>query len=580
MAAIDLKLELSKIIDKERIKAVFQPICNISTHQIHGFEALSRGPEHSPLFSPVPLFKTAAYEGRLSELESLCRRISIQQFKNTQLSGKLFLNISPKALLEPNHPKGLTLSLVQELGIDPSQVVIELSEQYPADDIDLLKDCLNHYRSQGFLTAIDDLGAGYSGLRLWSELAPDYVKIDRHFIESIDTSSVKQEFVRSIIALCQNLSCKVIAEGIETQAELSVLKQLGIIYCQGFLLGRPATEPNRSIPFSPAVEPPSPKVRFPESAQSLCSKAITCQFDSKLKRIGETFNQRPSLQVIVVMRQEQVIGMVLRSQVIELFSTPYGRALHEHRAVDEVLTTELISIEAEMPISQVSQRLTMESTDLVVQQFIILKQGKLLGIGHTKDLLAKITEQKIAVARHANPLTGLPGNIPIQEELQRLRLQKKPFYLAYFDLSNFKPYNDIYGFCRGDEVIMEVCRLLLCHQTCHNFIGHVGGDDFVMISSDADIEQQAQQIIKDFEVGKSLFYSKKHWQEKQMLAEDRKGVRCYHELISLTAGILPPSITIDCNEHQLSLYSAQAKKQAKQATSSLSLFTLEAAMSP
>lgn len=574
MSAIDLQLELSKIIDKEKIKAVFQPICNISTHQVHGFEALSRGPEHSPLFSPVPLFKTAAYEGRLSELETLCRRISIQQFKKSQLPGKLFLNISPKALLDPNHAKGLTLSLVQELGLNPAQVVIELSEQYPADDIDLLKSCLNHYRSQGFLTAIDDLGAGYSGLRLWSELAPDYVKIDRHFIESINTSSVKQEFVRSIINLCQNLSCKVIAEGIETQAELAVLKQLGIIYCQGFLLGRPASSPNRHIPFEPAIEPRGQKVCFAESAQSLCSKATTCQANSKLKYIGEQFNQNSSLQAILVLDNECVIGMVLRSQVIELFSTPYGRALHENRRADEVLTTELIRIEADMPISQVSQRLTTESTDLVVQQFIIFKQGKLLGLGHTKDLLAKITEQKIAMARHANPLTGLPGNIPIQEELQRLGVQKKPFYLAYFDLSHFKPYNDIYGFCRGDEVIMEVSRLLLRQQTSSNFIGHIGGDDFVIISTSADIEQQALQVIEDFDAVKATFYSTKHWQAKRMLAEDRNGNQCYHGLITLTAGLLPPEVTLSCNEHQLSLYSAQAKKQAKQAASSFSLFKI------
>jgi len=141
----------------------------------------------------------------------------------------------------------MTLQLLQQLGIAPSQVVIELSEQYPADDIDLLKSCLNHYRSQGFLTAIDDLGAGYSGLRLWSELSPDYVKIDRHFIHQIDSTPVKQEFVRSIVELCQSLTCKVIAEGIETQEELAVLKQLGIVYCQGYLLGRPEVLPCRAM---------------------------------------------------------------------------------------------------------------------------------------------------------------------------------------------------------------------------------------------------------------------------------------------------------------------------------------------
>ena len=574
MTAIDLKNELAKIIEREKINAVFQPICNISTYQIHGFEALSRGPEHSPLYSPVPLFKTAAYEGRLSELESLCRRISIQQFKNSALPGKLFINISPKALLDPNHAKGLTLSLVQDLGLHPSQVVIELSEQYPADDIDLLKSCLNHYRSQGFLTAIDDLGAGYSGLRLWSELAPDYVKIDRHFIDSIDSSPVKQEFVRSIVDLCQNLSCKVIAEGIETEKELAVLKQLGIIYCQGYLLGRPETSPKTSIPRQANIEPITHHIRFADSAESLSCSAVTCDSGTKLKLIGEQFSQQPALRAIVVMDKHKVIGLIARSHVIELFSTPYGRSLHEHQAVDNILDSNVIQIEAHQPLSQVSQRLTSESTGLVAQQFIVLKQGRLLGIGHTKDLLTQITEQKITVARHANPLTGLPGNIPIQQELQRLRQQKKTFYLAYFDLSYFKPYNDIYGFSRGDEVIMEVSRLLLRQQSSDNFVGHVGGDDFVIISTCDDIQQQALSIIDEFEAVKSLFYSDKHWIEQRMLAEDRKGVTCYHGLIALTAGLLPPFITTNCNEHQLSVYSAQAKKQAKQASSSFSLFQL------
>lgn len=575
MTAIDLKNELAKIIEREKINAVFQPICNISTYQIHGFEALSRGPEHSPLYSPVPLFKTAAYEGRLSELESLCRRISIQQFKNSALPGKLFINISPKALLDPNHAKGLTLSLVQDLGLHPSQVVIELSEQYPADDIDLLKSCLNHYRSQGFLTAIDDLGAGYSGLRLWSELAPDYVKIDRHFIDSIDSSPVKQEFVRSIVDLCQNLSCKVIAEGIETEKELAVLKQLGIIYCQGYLLGRPETSPKTSIPRQANIEPITHHIRFADSAESLSCSAVTCDSGTKLKLIGEQFSQQPALRAIVVMDKHKVIGLIARSHVIELFSTPYGRSLHEHQAVDNILDSNVIQIEAHQPLSQVSQRLTSESTGLVAQQFIVLKQGRLLGIGHTKDLLTQITEQKITVARHANPLTGLPGNIPIQQELQRLRQQKKTFYLAYFDLSYFKPYNDIYGFSRGDEVIMEVSRLLLRQQSSDNFVGHVGGDDFVIISTCDDIQQQALSIIDEFEAVKSLFYSDKHWIEQRMLAEDRKGVTCYHGLIALTAGLLPPFITTNCNEHQLSVYSAQAKKQAKQASSSFSLFQLD-----
>ena len=571
MSAIDLGKELNKVIDKKLINALFQPIFNINNHSLHGYEALSRGPEHSPLHSPVPLFQTAESQGQLLELEGLCRSISINQFKTKKLAGKLFINISPKALLDPNHAKGMTLSLVQELGISPSQVVIELSEQYPADDIDMLKSCLNHYRNQGFLTAIDDLGTGYSGLRLWSELAPDYVKIDRHFINQIDQSTVKQEFVRSIIELCQNLSCQVIAEGIETHKELAILKQLGIVYCQGYLLGYPAKNPNDSIQAHIHQDPVRKQLRYTESAESLCHQAKTVSSETKLKQISDIFISQPALQCIVIMSQNQPQGLISRAQLLELFSTPYGRALHENRSAVEVMNTQVVTVDASTPISQVSQSLTEQNSNLMAQEFIIMRNDKLLGIGHTKDLLQLLTEQRIKIARHANPLSGLPGNIPIQEEMKRLKLQKKPFYLAYFDLNNFKPYNDIYGFCRGDEIILEVSKILEAHHSGDHFIGHVGGDDFVIISTSHDIENLCQQVLVEFNLSKKLFYSDIHWQTQSMQAEDRQGNPCQFELIGLCVGLLPPTITSNTSHHEHSLYSAQAKKQAKKAVSSFSL---------
>ncbi|WP_299790438.1 GGDEF domain-containing protein [uncultured Shewanella sp.] len=572
MSAIDLGKELGKVIDRKQINALFQPIFNINNHSLHGYEALSRGPQHSPLFSPVPLFKTASYEGRLSELESLCRNTSITHFKEKRLGGKLFINISPKVLLEPNHAKGITLSLVQELGLSPSQVVIELSEQYPADDIDLLKSCLSYYRSQGFLTAIDDLGTGYSGLRLWSELAPDYVKIDRHFIHRIDQSPVKQEFVRSIIELCQNLSCKVIAEGIETDSELAILKQLGIIYCQGYLLGRPAEQPNQELKAHIPQEPVRRQLRYTETAESLTHSAITTSQDTKLKTLIEMFSSQPDLQAVAVIKGNSPLGLINRTQLMELFITPYGRALHENRSAAEIMDPQVLTVDATTPLSQVSQSLTSDANHVMSQQFIVMRNNELLGIGHTKELLQQLTEQRIKMARHANPLTGLPGNIPIQEEIKRLRLQSKPFYLAYFDLNNFKPYNDIYGFCRGDEVIQEVADLLEQHHDNDNFIGHVGGDDFVIISTGESIEILCRQVLVNFSKRRRLFYSDIHWQAQKMGGEDRKGEACEHELIGLCVGVLPPSVTSQCTEHQLSTYSARAKKQAKQAKSSFSLF--------
>jgi len=574
MPSIDLTQALDSILEKQTVNAVFQPIFNIKNNKLHGFEALSRGPDHSPLHLPVPLFQTAEHQGKLSELETLCRSISVTSFTKRQLPGKLFINISPKALLDPNHPKGSTLKLIKQLGLSPSDVVIELSEQYPADDIDLLKSCLNHYRNQGFLTAIDDLGAGYSGLRLWSELAPDYVKIDRHFIHQIDITPVKQEFVRSIVDLCQSLTCKVIAEGIETEAELTMLSQLGVSYCQGYLLGRPEVEPNREYINAPLAIASLPHTRYCETADSICHNAIVAAPKTQLKQLSQQFIDQPALQAIVIVENDLPKGIINRTALLELFSTPYGRALHETHPASAVMDKQVLQIDANQPLSHVSQLLTSEEAHTVAQQFIITRNQKLIGIGHTKDLLQRITEHRIKMARHANPLTNLPGNVPIQEELKLLRTQQKPFYLAYLDLCHFKPYNDIYGFCRGDEVIQLVAKLLIPHQNERCFVGHIGGDDFIMICTCESTVSHSKQIIEQFEQHKQVFYQDEHWRSQSMLAEDRKGELLHHPLISLCIGILPPSVTSNATEHELSTLSAQAKKQAKLADSGLYLFSL------
>ncbi|KFZ36816.1 D-glycero-D-manno-heptose 1-phosphate guanosyltransferase [Shewanella mangrovi] len=562
MHILDEAALLDSILNAEAIEVHFQPIVNIAAGRIHGYEALSRGPASSPLHTPFHLFGAAERNARLSELETLCRSAAIQQFSQRQLPGKLFINISPKALLDPDYPKGQTLRIAQQLGYSPSQIVIELSEQYPAEDIDLLKSCLDHYRNQGFQVALDDLGAGYSGLRLWSELAPDYVKIDRHFIDRIDQFPVKQEFVRSIVELCQSLTCKVIAEGIETDAELAILRRLGISLCQGFLLGRPATHPAPTIQLQNHHAPLLQQPRYNESAECLCEISETLPPTTRLKALSQHFMQRPALQAVAVIDGDKALGLVYRQSLLELFSTPYGRALHENHPITNIMDADVLMVEASEPLSHVSYQLTSDDNRYIAQQFIILRHGKFLGIGHTRDLLQRITEQRIQTARHANPLTELPGNVPIQQELQRLANSQTPFYLAYFDLNNFKPYNDVYGFAKGDEVIRDTANLLR-RFGLQQFIGHVGGDDFVMIGTAERMVEDCQRILHEFERLKQRYFLDEHWQQQQFSAKDRQGQQCLHGLVSLSVGILPPELTFGADETQLSTLSAYAKKQAK-----------------
>lgn len=231
--------ELVRILTLKQLTPLFQPIATLADGTVLGYEALIRGPSDSPLHSPALLFKTAQTFGLLDKLELLCRKISISAFAKQKTDGLLFLNVNPLLLLTSDHPSGLTKSFIQEAGLDPDKIVIELSEQFQVEDTSLLVNAVKHYRDFGFKIAIDDLGTGFSGLKLWSELQPDIVKIDRYFIDQLHRDPIKKAFVKNIIEIAKNTNSKVVAEGIETAEELLTCWELGADYGQGYLLGRP-----------------------------------------------------------------------------------------------------------------------------------------------------------------------------------------------------------------------------------------------------------------------------------------------------------------------------------------------------
>lgn len=239
--------KIQKIIANKTIQIVFQPIVDVQTQQVLGYEALTRGPQQSEFYAPEFLFGCANQVGLLSELEIVCRQQAINKFAQLQLAGKLFLNISPLVLLDQRHPQGKTVAMVEQAGLTCSQIVIEVTEKYPYPNGDLLYNTLAKYRDFGFAVAIDDLGAGYSGLQQWCTLEPNIVKIDRYFISHCEQQPTKQAFLRQLFTLGRATGALVIAEGIETMAEYRTLLALGMRYGQGYLFARPQLQPSKSV---------------------------------------------------------------------------------------------------------------------------------------------------------------------------------------------------------------------------------------------------------------------------------------------------------------------------------------------
>jgi len=243
-----MKETILSIIENQLISTVFQPIYNTVNKTILGYEALTRGPKNTSLYSPEALFQAAEQCNLLSELELLCREKAITRFVELKLSGKLFLNICLNVMLNKDHPYGETIKLVEKSGLSAKQVVIEISEKSPFPNSDILLQALNKYRQFGFNIAIDDVGAGYSGLKQWSYLRPNIVKIDRYFIDQCDQNPIKQKFLKILFELGRISDAEVIAEGIETKGEFELLRSLGMVYAQGYFLARPSDLPKRDYP--------------------------------------------------------------------------------------------------------------------------------------------------------------------------------------------------------------------------------------------------------------------------------------------------------------------------------------------
>ncbi|RZI66887.1 MAG: EAL domain-containing protein, partial [Pseudomonas sp.] len=505
---------LSSILTQGDLHSLFQPIVSLSDRRILGYEALTRGPSNSALHSPISLFAVARQAGRLSELELACRESACRRFSQQKLDGKLFLNISPESLLEASHPPGRTLQLLQRYGIPPSRVVIELTEQTPTDDFGLLYNALYHYRDMGFSIALDDLGAGYSSLRLWSELRPDYVKIDRHFIDGIHQDAVKREFVGSMLQMAKASRALVIAEGIELQEELAVLIDMGVELVQGYLLCRPQEFPPRDArALLPKIDPAAATLTEETSDLSaLLNELPAVVQTTPTATVLEAFRKQANLNSLAVLdEQHQPIGIVHRHSLSDVLLQPFATELYARKPISRLMSDDFLAVELSQSLQQVSRLITSRARQRIEEDFIIMQNGLYLGLGRVIDVLKLITEVKIQQARYANPLTLLPGNVPIQQCLTRLLQQGRESMICYVDIDSFKPFNDIYGYGRGDEVLLCLAQCLNDRiDPSRDFVGHIGGDDFLMVLGSDDWRKRLNMLLEDFQNQCRRFYRAEH----------------------------------------------------------------------
>lgn len=235
------------IMRENQLRAVFQPIVATANLEVIGYEGLIRGPAGTSLESPAALFGLARVRRRQHELEHACLRTIWSRFRALDLPGKLFANIGAGVLLAPEASGGGLEEFLAGLDVDPQRVVIEITEDQAVQDYQRLHEVADRLRTLGYELAIDDLGAGFSSLRLWLELQPACIKLDSAFVQGIGDDPLKRDFLKAIQQLAQCSDARVIAEGVETAAELEVLRHLGVAHAQGYYVALPSADPPRDL---------------------------------------------------------------------------------------------------------------------------------------------------------------------------------------------------------------------------------------------------------------------------------------------------------------------------------------------
>ena len=227
--------EVRQVIREEAIVVHFQPVVDLETLDVIGYEALSRGPAGSGLESPAVLFAHSREAGLSAELDRLCRRVALAALRGLGANRRIFLNTQADHLADPEWQDGHLEARLAEAGLGAGDLVVEFPQTGAIADESALERWVAELKRRGFRVAIDDIGTGYAGIQAFERLRPDYLKVDISLVRNIESNLIQQEILGSLVSIGRRLGASVVAEGIETEQELDYLKSHGARFGQGFL---------------------------------------------------------------------------------------------------------------------------------------------------------------------------------------------------------------------------------------------------------------------------------------------------------------------------------------------------------
>lgn len=566
------------------LKPVFQPVVRVDTLDVVAHEGLSRCAFMPGNISILDLLDLARMEGRLAELELHAARTLCSAFQAQAAQGRLLVNLSARAILHDTLRPDDVLAALTTSGLDPARVTIEVTERDVVESPSRLAHALGYLRAHGMRIALDDFGNGHSNFEMWNEIHPDVVKIDRYLINGLSRSAGRLAIVRSLCQVAESLGTDLVGEGVEDPADLRVLRDLGIPYAQGFLIGHPAEHAVHDVStetrqlLRPAAVPVLPRPRGPITQRPTQVSHLLIEAPSVHPRqtndeVMALFMEHPELHAFAVVKDGHPIGLINRRLVNERMAQPFARELLARKSCTALMNGAPLVCEENRSLESLADVLRGEDQRYLADGFIVTRKGHYLGLGTGEALVRRVSELRIEAARHANPLTFLPGNIPTTEHLERLIDGGERFTVVHADLTDFKPFNDHYGYSRGDEMIRLLSSLLSEHvDPSLDFIGHIGGDDFVVLFQSDDWEARCARVIDAFNTRSPQLFDAADLVHGGLRGKDRRGEPQFFPCTTVVMGAVELQPPLPQRAQSIAMLAARAKRHAKRAHVGLHVF--------
>jgi EAL domain-containing protein (putative c-di-GMP-specific phosphodiesterase class I)/GGDEF domain-containing protein len=500
------KSVLERLIAEKLVATAFQPIVSLESGEIAGFESLARPAKESGIPNPSILFDMAERDDLTWQVEEITRSNALTSAEDFPNGILLFTNSTPDVFTDPRFIEDVNRLVKSVPGLTPSRIVLEITERSGGDDLTLVAQQVEKLKQMGFQIAIDDVGAGTSGLTRIMMLRPHWLKLDRELVAGIDQNRYKLNLLRFMIHFARLSGVHVIAEGIERQEELAALISLGVRYGQGYYLGRPAfgyqtIKPEIaewiSMRWREAEETRGDDPRRVTIGQ-LCQPVDTAQMSTQLKELALRMLKQGESLGAAVLDGKRLMGWCSRDAILAA-----ARRSDAHLPVGFISSSDLGTLPPTATIGEAIELLTSREDRYLADPVIVAEQDEIVGVVTLRRLLsATVGETRLWAGLSAN-LTGLPGRIAADRRMRQLiKDRSQTTTAAVVDIRGFSDYNGAYGYDMGDRLIQDLGAFLRSHVATSDpeaFIAHLGDDHFLITSASQDFVERLHNLMHAFE---------------------------------------------------------------------------------